>query len=96
MAVALRTEVFLVGAFSSVAATGETGAFLAGSGLAFTSALGSSLAAAGLTSAAFGSGLAFSAVLSSTLASALGAAALVVDFLAVVVARLREVVLAAG
>ena len=77
----MRTEVFLVGAFSSVAATGETGAFLAGSGLAFTSALGSSLTAADLA---------------STLASALGAAALVVVFLAVVVVRLRDGCLGLG
>ena len=62
MAVALRTEVFLVGAFSSAGTAGEIGASLAG----------------------------------SALASALGAAALVVVFLAVVVERLRVVVLAAG
>ena len=72
MAVALRTDVFLVGAFFSAGAAGETGVSLAGSGLAssfgaaFTSALGSSLAAAGLV-------------------SALGVAAFVVVFLTVVV-----------
>ena len=75
----------MVGAFSSAGAAGETGVSLAGSGLA--SAFG-----AVLTSAAFGAGSAFTA----GLASALGAAALVVVFLAVVVARLRVVVLAAG
>ena len=88
-AVALRTVVFLVGAFSSAGAAGETGVSLAGSGLA--SAFG-----AALTSAAFGAGLAFTAGFSSALASALGAAALVVAFLTVVVVRLRVVVLAAG
>ena len=85
----MRTEVFLVGAFSSAGAAGETGAFLAGS--VFAVAFG-----AVLTSAAFGSGSAFTAGLSLALASALGAAVLVVAFLAVVVARLRVVVLAAG
>ena len=89
MAVALRTEVFLVGAFSSAGTAGETGVSLAG--LVFAVAFG-----AVLTSAAFGAGSAFTAGLSSALASALGAAALVVVFLAVVVARLRVVVLAAG
>ena len=89
MAVALRTEVFLVGAFSSVLAAGETGASLAGS--VFAVAFG-----AVLTSAAFGAGSAFTAGLSSALASALGAAALVVAFFAVVGVRLRVVVLAAG
>ena len=86
-AVALRTDVFLVGAFSSVAAAGETGAFLAGSGLA--SAFG-----AALTSAAFGAGLVFTSALGSSLAaaglaSALVVAALDVVFLVVVVVRLR-------
>ena len=90
----MRTDVFLVGAFSSAAAAGETGVSLAGSGLA--SAFGAALPAAG-----FGAGLAFTSALGSTLAaaglaSALGAAALVVVFLAVVVARLGVVVLAAG
>ena len=47
----MRTDVFLVGAFSSAGAAGETGVSLVGSGLVFTSALGSSLAAAGLVSA---------------------------------------------
>ena len=68
----MRTEVFFDGAFFSVAAAGETGVSIVGSGLAFT---------AGLASA---------------LASALGAAALVVVFLAVVAVRLRVVVLAVG
>ena len=89
MAVALRTEVFLVGAFSSAGVAGEIGASLAGS--AFAVALG-----AVLTSATFGVGSAFTAGLSSALASALGAAVLVVVFLVVVVERLRVVVLAAG
>ena len=68
---------------------GETGVSLAGS--VFALVLG-----AALTSAAFGVGSAFTAGLSSALPSALGAAALVVVFLAVVAARLRVVVLAAG
>ena len=72
----MRTDVFLVGAFSSAGAAGETGVSLAGSGLAV--AFG-----AALTLAAFGAGLAFT----SALASALVAAALVVVFLAVVAAR---------
>ena len=63
MAVALRTEVFLVGAFSSTGVAGETGASLAE--LVFAVAFG-----AVLTSAAFGAGSAFTAGFSSTLAFA--------------------------
>ena len=59
MAVALRTDVFLDGAFFSAGAAGETGVSLAGSGL--VSAFG-----AALTSAAFGAGLVFTSALGSS------------------------------
>ena len=93
MAVALRTDVFLDGAFSLAGAAGETGVSLAGSGL--TVAFG-----AALTSAAFGAGLAFTSALGSSLAaaglvSALGVVVFAVVFLAVVV-RFRVVVLEVG